>query len=204
MSSKGQRKGKRQPKPRPKQAAPAVQPKTPHPIRTTLKVLSALVVAGMILYLAISWGSIPDQVPTTFDANGEPLAFTSRSYLLACPILGGLLCLMVTIMANDTRVWRLPFKVKPESRKIVDSIMNNVMVLLTLEIEIVFTLLTISMAAFWNPGGTVMAGSLAAVVATVVGGTVLAYLANGGKDSNSGQNNGPFNAPPNTLGGRRL
>ena len=88
MSSKGQRKGKRQPKPRPKQAAPAVQPKTPHPIRTTLKVLSALVVAGMILYLAISWGSIPDQVPTTFDANGEPLAFTSRSYLLACPILG--------------------------------------------------------------------------------------------------------------------
>lgn len=203
MSSKGKRKGKRQPKPRAKQVEQAVIPKTPHPVRTTLKVLSALVTVAMIIYLAIVWGATPDQVPTTFDADGIATAFTSKNYLLAFPILGGLLCIMVAAMANDTRVWRLPFKVSREARSRVDAIMNNTMVLLTLELEVIFLLLTVSMAAAWNPGSVVLTGSLALVILTVAAGTLLSYLATGGKNGNQdNQGGGSFQAPPNTLGRR--
>ena len=204
MSSKGQRKGKRQPKPRPKQTAPVVQPKTPHPVRTTLKVLSGLLVAAVAIYLAVTWSSIPNQVPTTFDAEGTPIAFTSKGYLMACPVIGAMMWILVATMANDTRVWRLPFKVSREARSRVDAIMNNTMVLLTLELEIIFLLLTVSMAASWNPGSLVLTGSLIVVVLTVVGGTLMCYQI--GKVGNDGGQSGgstSLNAPPNSLG-RRL
>lgn len=128
-------------------------------------------------------------MPTTFDAEGMAIAFTSKSYLLACPIIGALLWAMVAAMANDTRVWRLPFKVSCEARSKVDAIMNNTMVLLTLELEVIFFVLTVSMAAAWNPGGVTLTASLVVVVLTVVGGTLLCYMTNGGK-SNDGQSGG--------------
>lgn len=210
MSSKGRRKGKRQPKPRPKQVEVVSTPKTPHPVRTALKVISALIVVGMALYLAIAWGSIPDQVPTSFDAAGQPVSYTGKSYLLFCPIVGALLVLLVAALINDTRVWRFPFKIRDEARTLVDSIMNNTMLLLTLEIEIIFTLLTVSMAAAWNPSSYVMTGMMAAVIVTVVGGNILCWLMGGKRKEDDGSSSGgpgprpsSFDAPPNSLG-RRL
>ena len=200
--SKGQRKGKRQPKPRPKQAAPVVTPKTPHPVRTLLKTLGGLTVAAMVIYLIAVWGSVPDQVPTTFDAQGTAVAFTSKNYLVACPILGALLWIMVALMANDNRVWRLPFKVRHEVRKQVDAIMNNTMVLLTLELEATFFMLAVSMAAAWNPGGVMLTVSLAVVVLTVAGGTLLCHSATKSVENNNTGDGPSMQAPANSLGRR--
>ncbi len=208
MSSKGKRKGKRQPKPRPKQVEVVAAPKTPHPVRTALKVLSALIVVGVILYLAVTWGSIPDQVPTNFDAAGQPTAYTGKNTLLMAPVVGALLVLVVSVLITDARVWRFPFKVRDEARMQANAIMNNTMLLLTLEIELIFVMLTASMTAAWSPNSLVMNGLMAAVIITVVGGNVLCWLL-GGQRKDGGSSGGPgprpssFDAPPNSLG-RRL
>ncbi len=207
MSSKGQRKGKRQPKPRPKQVAAPPPPKTPHPVRTALKILAALVLLGTVLFLIIGWGSIPDQIPMNFDEAGTPTEFTGKSYLILMPVVGALLVLMVAALVNDNRVWRFPFGVRDEARKQVDSIMNNAMLLLTVEIEVIFLLLTLSMALSWQMPDLVMPGLMAAVIVTVVGGNILCYLI-GGKKKDRGSGSGglgggsSFSAPPNSLARR--
>ena len=204
--SKGQRKGKRQPKPRPKQvAAPPPPPKTPHPVRTALKVVSALIVVGLALFLTIGWGSIPDQVPTVFDETGTPTEFTGKTSLIFMPVVGALLVLMVVGLVNDNRTWRFPFQLRDEARTKAYSIMNNTMLLLTLEIQLIFLTLLLSMALSWQPPSFILPGLMAAVIITVVGGNVLCYTVAGKKkDGGAGLGGGgTFQAPPNSLG-RRL
>ena len=104
MSSKGQRKGKRQPKPRPKQTAPVVQPKTPHPVRTTLKVLSGLLVAARI-------GSVNGDTGTSYemDAIGSCFIGGASAYggvgtvpgVIIGAVLMGVINLGMSVMGID-------------------------------------------------------------------------------------------------------
>ena len=189
--SKGQRKGKRQPKPRPKQvAAPPPPPKTPHPVRTALKVISTLIVLGLILYLIIGWNSIPDQVPTAFDEAGVPVEYAGKNNLIFMPVVGALMVVMVLLLINDNRTWRFPFRVRDDMRKKINGMMNNTMLLLTLEIELLFALLCLSMALSWAPPPYLLPGLMAAVIVTVIGGNLMCYAA-GGQKKDSGSGSGP-------------
>ncbi len=200
MSSKGKRKGKRQPKPRPKQDAQAVQQVTPHPVRNALKAIGAVLVVAIIIFVGAMWSKIPAEVPTNFDANNNPTSFISKNFLVASPILAAILWVMVAIAATDNRVWRMPFKVHAEQGKKVNSIMNNTMVLLSVELEAVFLMLTISMALSWNPSGYIMMGSLVLIIGTVLVGFLMAYNANGGRGG--GGSTGGITTPPGAIGRR--
>ena len=191
--SKGQRKGKRQPKPRPKQvtaAAPAAPAKKRHPVWTVMKLLSALIAVGLAVFLAVRWSAIPDQVPTAFDEAGVPVEYAGKNNLIFMPVVGALMVVMVLLLINDNRTWRFPFRVRDDMRKKINGIMNNTMLLLTLEIELLFALLCLSMALSWAPPPYLLPGLMAAVIVTVIGGNLMCYAA-GGQKKDSGSGSGP-------------
>ena len=209
--SKGQRKGKRQPKPRPRQVAPPPPPpKTPHPVRTALKVISTLIVLGLILYLIIGWNSIPDQVPTAFDEAGVPVEYAGKGSLIFMPVVGILLALMMAALVNDTRVWRFPFALRDEMRAKANGIMNNAILLLALEVELLFLVMCLSMALSWQPPSFLLPGLMGAVIVTVVGGNLLSYAVGGKKKDGSGSGpsrpsggSSPLTEPPANSLARR-
>ena len=209
--SKGQRKGKRQPKPRPRQVAPPPPPpKTPHPVRTALKVISTLIVLGLILYLIIGWNSIPDQVPTAFDEAGVPVEYAGKGSLIFMPVVGILLALMMAALVNDARVWRFPFALRDEMRAKANGIMNNAILLLALEVELLFLVMCLSMALSWQPPSFLLPGLMGAVIVTVVGGNLLSYAVGGKKKDGSGSGpsrpsggSSPLTEPPANSLARR-
>ena len=211
--SKGQRKGKRQPKPRPRQvtaAAPAAPAKKHHPVWTVMKLLSALIAVGLAVFLAVRWSAIPDQVPTAFDEAGVPVEYAGKGSLIFMPVVGILLALMMAALVNDTRVWRFPFALRDEMRAKANGIMNNAILLLALEVELLFLVMCLSMALSWQPPSFLLPGLMGAVIVTVVGGNLLNYAVGGKKKDGSGSGpsrpsggSSPLTEPPANSLARR-
>ena len=103
---------------------------------------------------------------------------------------GALMVVMVLLLINDNRTWRFPFRVRDDMRKKINGMMNNTMLLLTLEIELLFALLCLSMALSWAPPPYLLPGLMAAVIVTVIGGNLMCYAA-GGQKKDSGSGSGP-------------
>ncbi|CAM3990386.1 DUF1648 domain-containing protein [Mesobacillus zeae] len=61
--------------------------KTPM-IAKVLNAMALLAFAGSILYLLFQWSSLPDQVPTHYNAAGEPDDWGGKSFILIPPMIG--------------------------------------------------------------------------------------------------------------------
>ncbi len=55
--------------------------------RIVLEVLSLAILLGTIVFLALSWGRIPDMVPNHFNGAGEISGWASKKMLLLMPVL---------------------------------------------------------------------------------------------------------------------
>ncbi len=70
------------------------RPRIKIPPSSTDKALDSIVIMGLVLLIALPfyyYGGLPDQIPTHFNAAGEPDAYGSKTSVWVLPIVGLLL-----------------------------------------------------------------------------------------------------------------
>lgn len=87
---------------------------------------------GAIIFLVISWGSIPDLVPGHYNASGDVDRWGSKFELLILPIVGLLLWLFMNVLEKFPHVHNYPDRLNENnveafylnSRKLLNSVKN--------------------------------------------------------------------------------
>ena len=82
-----------------------MRPKIWHHVVTAVSGLSLL---GMTVYTAIRWGSLPDKIPSHFDAAGVADAFGHKSGLVMLLFLGWMIFGMLTAVSFFPEAWNVP------------------------------------------------------------------------------------------------
>lgn len=80
-----------------------------------IEILCLAMLVGTVLYLIITWGSVPQEVPMHHNFAGEVDRWGSKGELLLLPILSWLLYIIITVVEQIPGVWNTGVKVTPEN-----------------------------------------------------------------------------------------
>ncbi|MGD7044672.1 DUF1648 domain-containing protein [Jeotgalibacillus proteolyticus] len=70
-----------------------------------LNVAALLVFTALLIYLFVYASSLPDQIPTHFNAAGEPDDWSSTGFILLLPLIGVILWVGLTILERYPHVY---------------------------------------------------------------------------------------------------
>jgi hypothetical protein len=99
---------------------------------------------GVIIYLFVAWGSLPDKVPGHYNAAGEIDRMGSRYELLITPIVGWLMYLGISVVERFPQVWNTGVTVTEENKERVYRVIRNMLSTLKIIMILVFVFLTIN------------------------------------------------------------
>jgi uncharacterized membrane protein len=110
-------------------------------ILETIVSLSCLV--GVAAYLILAWGTIPNQVPTHFNAAGEIDSMGGKHSLLLLPIVSWLLYGLMTLIERFPQAWNTGVFVTENNRDAVYRLLKNMMAMVKMFIMLLFASLTL-------------------------------------------------------------
>lgn len=113
-----------------------------------MEIIGAIVLLGMVAYLILNWGGVPDKVPGHYNAAGAIDQWTSKNHLLVLPITGAVLYLVLTLIGFFPAIWNVPVQITEENKEKVYGSMKSMLVMLKAELICCFSYITYnSMAA---------------------------------------------------------
>jgi Predicted membrane protein len=133
-----------------------------------LEIAGAALIAGMAIFLVLSWNSFPDRIPTHFNAFGQVDAWGSHQDLLFLPILGIGIYALITILTFFPAVWNVNIRYKAENKEAVYQAIKTMMMVLKIELLGLFLFIFYFMATAQNLPGYFMPVFLAAIFVPVV------------------------------------
>ena len=89
--------------------------------------VSIFALVGSVVLVIVNWPMIPDQIPTHFDASGQPDGSGGKGFLWFLVAMNFGIYLLLTAASRYQRLINLPFRVNrdaPETRQILRSMMN--------------------------------------------------------------------------------
>lgn len=119
---------------------------------TAANVISFLLLAGMFLYLALNWNSIPDQVPTHFNAVGQADKWGGKRTLFLLPIIGCVLYGSLSFVECLPVTWNTGKTLTPENKLKVCRAVKNMLVTVKLICMGFYAFITILSALCKNLG----------------------------------------------------
>ena len=115
--------------------------------RNALDVIETIVslscLFGVAAYLILAWRTLPDQVPTHFNAAGEIDSMGGKNSLLLLPIVSWLLYGLMTLVERFPQVWNTGVFVTENNRDAVYRLLKNMMAMIKMFIMILFASLTL-------------------------------------------------------------
>jgi uncharacterized membrane protein len=131
--------------------------------------VSLLLLAGIAVYLAIRWDSIPDIIPCHFNAMGVADGWGAKKRLLILPILAGLLYFLLTgVSAMTSMMARMKAGNMPEA---LPPYLKSMLKVQKIEVMLLFFYLTYCMAENRN-----LSGAFLPVIIAVIVGTIFVFL----------------------------
>ena len=82
-----------------------MRPKLWHHVLTGLSALSLL---GVTVYTVVRWGSLDGQIPTHFDAAGQPTSYGGPGTLLMLLVMGWMILALFTVLSFFPSLWSVP------------------------------------------------------------------------------------------------
>jgi len=80
-----------------------------------VNVLCVLILIGIVVYLAVSWNSLPDQVPGLIGLDGEVTRWDGKGTLILMPIIAWVTFAGVTILEQFPKAWNTGVRVTEEN-----------------------------------------------------------------------------------------
>ncbi|MEG0307598.1 MAG: DUF1648 domain-containing protein [Clostridium sp.] len=97
-----------------------------------IECITLLVLLGSIIYLAVSWDSIPSIIPSHFNAKGIPDDWSGKGSLLAMPIISIILYTLLTTITFFPSIWNTPVEVTEKNRTFVHDNLRTMVCILKL------------------------------------------------------------------------
>lgn len=117
-----------------------------------LEILTLAVNAGTAIFLIVIWDSLPEKIPTHFNASGEIDGYGSPSSLIFIFVTMLLLSLMLFVITLFPNIWNMPGKITENNANKAYSYIRSMLVGQSLIIAATFAYMTI-MSALQKPLG---------------------------------------------------
>jgi len=105
--------------------------------------LCLMQLVGMLIYLALAWNSLPEQIPGHFGADGVVTRYDGRGALLVMPIMNWIMFGVISLIERFPQTWNVGVKVTEENKLLVYGIIRNLIVTVKLVIVTAFTFIGI-------------------------------------------------------------
>ena len=109
-----------------------------------IDIICLLCLIGLILYLAIAWPNIPDQIPGHYDARGEIDGMTGKSLLIFLAFMAWVMYILIFIAELFPKTWNTGVKVTRENMGRVYRTVKSMLGIIKLQMVLLFTYLTVN------------------------------------------------------------
>lgn len=82
---------------------------------TILDVISLIVIACTIAYVAYEWRNLPERIPMHFNGKGEIDGWGNKMSLIALPIIGIIVYTGLTLLSKVPHVYNYPTSITPQN-----------------------------------------------------------------------------------------
>lgn len=112
-------------------------------VEIIINVLCIIITLGMLLYIAISWRNLPEQIPLHFNYRGEVTNWGGKGSVLILPLTGLFLMIIMTVAERFPRLWNMGIKVTKQNINRIYPIMKSMLISTKFIILAWFLILTI-------------------------------------------------------------
>lgn len=103
-----------------------------------IHILTGVVFIAMWFHIILVWGTLPDRIPTHFNAAGEIDGWGGKGTLLFGPVIGTVTLAVLLIVERFPKAWNTGVKVTPLNQVFVYRTLKSMMVTLELSILLIF------------------------------------------------------------------
>lgn len=107
-----------------------------------INLLSLLCLVGTVIFLIISWKTIPAKIPGHYNAAGEVDRIANKSSLIWLLAVGWILFIVMSVAERFPQIWNTGIEVTEKNKEKVYRILKNMIVTVKLIIALVFSYLT--------------------------------------------------------------
>ncbi len=106
-------------------------------------IISLLCLVGVVVYLILSWNTIPDKIPAHYNAAGEIDRWGSKSELIVLPIISWLIFGLITLVERYPGIWNTGVRITPENRDAVYRLLKNLIAVIKIFVLLMFGSITV-------------------------------------------------------------
>jgi Protein of unknown function (DUF1648). len=99
---------------------------------------------GLLIYLCLSWSSIPEKLAGHYNAAGEINRWGTKGELLITPIIAWIIYIGLTIVENFPQIWNTGVQVTENNKVRIYRIIKNLLGTEKVIVVSVFTFITIN------------------------------------------------------------
>jgi Predicted membrane protein len=140
-------------------------------IQKIIELLTIGVMLFLFVYLVINWSSIPERIPSHFNALGEANAWSNKSTVLLMPILCFVLYVIMTAVSMVPAIWNTPIKLTEENYVLVNQSTRSLICFMKLTVVVTFSYITICIAT-----GKQLGIAFLPIVLIVLAGSFVVYF----------------------------
>lgn len=111
-----------------------------------VNIACVLLLSGIVIYLAVNWSKIPEQIPGHYNVYGVVDRWTNKGELLIPPIVGWIMFIGLTVIGRYPQIWNTGVTITAENRERVYRVIKNMLGTMKLIMCAVFTILTLNSA----------------------------------------------------------
>ena len=108
-----------------------------------VNIICVLLLVGLVIYLIVAWGGIPDQIPGHFGADGTVTRYDSKGSLIIIPIIAWVMFLGISLVERFPQVWNTGVRVTEENKFRVYRVLKSLIVMVKLIVIALFTVICI-------------------------------------------------------------
>lgn len=109
-------------------------------------IICLICLIGLILFLAISWSNIPDQVPGHYNSRGEVDKLSGKGSLIGLAAIAWAMYILMFLVEMFPKTWNTGVKITKENAARVYRTMKNMIGIMKLLLVFIFTFLTVNSA----------------------------------------------------------
>lgn len=143
----------------------------------TVRILNRLllfIIIGNIIYIFVSFPSLPDEIPIHFNLAGEADNWGNKAIILIFPLLFKVVFLLLYFLAKDPSTYNYPVKVTEENAESLFVLARQMLTVMNFQVGVIMLFLTFYMIQ--TAKGVELPGFLLIVLITIVLGTTIYYL----------------------------
>ena len=106
-------------------------------------IVSLLSLVGVVVYLILTWKTIPDQIPAHYNAAGEINRWGSKSELIVLPIISWLMFGLITLIERFPSIWNTGVRITDDNRTEVYRLLKNLIAVVKMFVLLMFGSLTV-------------------------------------------------------------